>query len=107
MEKVVKKDAETRKTCLDFPARQSDEWPCQTADQLTGESKQMGAIYLMGTREAGQILGINPNAVYMLWKKRLLGYWNIHDTKKTNLNAGSDFLGKMHNQELLLEDEKE
>ena len=62
---------------------------------------------MLSAKEAGQILGINPNIVYVLWKKRLLDYWNIHGTKKTNLEAIADFLNITRNQELWLEDESE
>ena len=57
---------------------------------------------LLSAKEAGQILGVNPNVVYSLWKKNLLDFWCIHGTKKTTMNAIEVFLEKSRNQELQL-----
>jgi len=57
-------------------------------------------IRLLSAKEAGDILGVNANTVYSLWKKGLLDYWLIHRTRKTNLRAISDFLERSKNVEL-------
>ena len=57
-------------------------------------------IRLLSAKEAGEILGVNANTVYNLWKEGLLDYWLIHKTKKTNLRAISEFLERTRNVEL-------
>lgn len=95
--------------CLDLFPEQSDEWSCQRAKTplAGGESTQLDMVRLMSAKEAGQILGINPNAVYALWRNRLLDYWNINGTKKTNLHAITMFLDATRNQVLALDNGKE
>ncbi len=61
---------------------------------------EMEEIKLLSAKEAGEILGINANAVYDLWKKNLLDYWCLHGTKKTNLTAIADFLERTKNTEI-------
>ena len=57
-------------------------------------------IRLLGAKEAGEVLGVNANTVYNLWKRNLLDFWCIHGTKKTNLAAIADFLERSRNMEL-------
>ena len=57
-------------------------------------------IRLLSAKEAGRILGINPNTVYTLWNRGLLAFWQINGTLKTNLLAISEFLEKTKNQDL-------
>ena len=57
-------------------------------------------IQLLSAKEAGEILGVNANTVYNLWKRNLLDFWCIHGTKKTNLAAIADFLERSRNMEL-------
>ena len=64
---------------------------------------QRDNIRLLSAKETGQVLGVNPNAVYALWKKNLLDFWCIHGTKKTNMAAIAEFLERTRNQELQLD----
>ena len=64
---------------------------------------QRDSIRLLSAKETGQVLGVNPNAVYALWKKNLLDFWCIHGTKKTNMAAIAEFLERTRNQELQLD----
>lgn len=57
-------------------------------------------IELLSAKEAGAILGINPNAVYRLWKAGLLDFWCINGTRKTNLQAIAAFLDRTRNTPL-------
>lgn len=57
-------------------------------------------IELLSAKEAGAILGINPNAVYRLWMDGLLDFWCINGTKKTNLQAIVAFLDRTRNTTL-------
>lgn len=102
--KVEAKNTHERKTSvsyLDFGALASDRYPCERADSPQAEG-MLNAIRLLGAKEAGQILGVSPNVVYALWNERLLDFWSIHGTKKTNLEAIASFLEATRNQELRL-----
>ena len=57
-------------------------------------------IELLSAKDAGTILGINPNAVYRLWMDDLLDFWCINGTKKTNLQAIVAFLDRTRNTTL-------
>ena len=94
---------------LDFQALRSDRYPCEndsTMQSGIGEGR-LSNIRLLSAKEAGKILGVNPNAIYTLWNKGLLDYWCIHGTKKTNLDAISAFLEATRNQDLHLDSGKE
>ena len=63
------------------------------------------AIRLFTAADAATVLHISRNAVYALWRKGLLDYWNINGTKVTNLTAISDFLTRTRNTELQIDKE--
>lgn len=109
-----RKKKDTRQLCLnnsiekqenhvDLSSEKSDEWSCKVSFAGQEKGAQIASVRLFGAKEVGQILGVNPNAVYMLWKMNLLDFWSIHGTKKTTLGAIADFLEKTRNQELRLD----
>lgn len=63
------------------------------------------AIRLFTAADAATVLHISRNAVYALWRKGLLDYWNINGTKLTNLTAISDFLERTKNADELIDKE--
>ena len=63
------------------------------------------AIRLFTAADAATVLHISRNAVYALWRKGLLDYWNINGTKLTNLTAISDFLERTKNADQLIDKE--
>ena len=63
------------------------------------------AIRLFTAADAATVLHISRNAVYALWRKGLLDYWNINGTKLTNLTAIADFLERTKNVDQLIDKE--
>ena len=103
----VPHDRKSSCTYLDFQGVRSDRYQCETdaAMEADAGTSRLSRIRLLSAKEAGQILGVNPNSVYTLWKKRLLDFWCIHGTKKTNLDAIAAFLEATRNQELHLDND--
>ena len=62
-------------------------------------------VKLLSSREAAEILGVNPHVIYNLWERGLLAFWYIHKTKKTNLEAIHEFLENTRGRDLAAEDE--
>ena len=63
-------------------------------------------IRLFTATEAAKVLHISRNAIYTLWRKELLDFWNNNGTKVTNLTAISDFLDRTKkNTDLMIEKE--
>ena len=103
----VPHDRKSSCTYLDFQGVRSDRYQCETDEALEVDAGmgRLSRIQLLSAKEAGQILGVNPNLVYTLWKKRLLDFWCINGTKKTNLDAIAAFLEATRNQELHLDND--
>ena len=104
----VPHDRKSSCTYLDFQGVRSDRYQCETDAAMEADAGmgRLSRIRLLSAKEAGQILGVNPNLVYTLWKKRLLDFWCIHGTKKTNLDAIAAFLEATRNQELHLDNDE-
>lgn len=49
-------------------------------------------VKLIGAKDAAELLGVNKNKIYELWKSGKLTWWMVGGTKKTTREAIAEFL---------------